>query len=251
MSAETKLRVESPEAGLRLLAIDRPSRRNALDVATYDLMTDAILAAQREADVRAVIVTGANGVFTAGNDLADFQGEEPPGAIAALRYLQTIAACEKPLIAAVEGHAVGIGVTMLLHFDFAFAGRGAKLRMPFAPLGISPEGASTYLLPKIAGTKRATELLMLGDGFDGAVAAEAGIVTAAVDDGTALDHALAAARKVAALPPESVRVTKQLLKRADAAVVKETIAHEGEQFRIRRASPEAQAAFAAFFRKSG
>lgn len=247
--SEQKLRIETPEPGVRLLTIDRPSRRNALDIETYEKLTDAIVAG--EAEARVIVVAGAGGNFTAGNDLRDFQGAPPTGASAAMRFLAAINRCRAPLVAAVEGHAVGIGVTMLLHFDFAFAGRGAKMRMPFVPLGVSPEGASSYLIPKVAGLKRAAELLMLGDGFSGDVAAEAGIVTAAVDDGTALDRAMATARKIAALPPESVRTAKHLIRRGDQSIVQDVMDYEAEQFRQRLASPEAQAAFAAFFAKAG
>lgn len=247
---DAKLRIETPEAGVRLLVIDRPSRRNALDSETYRRLTEAVRAADQDAQVRAIIITGANGNFTAGNDLADFQGAVSPGASAAMEFLNTINLCETPLIGAVEGNAVGIGVTMLLHFDFAFAARGAKMRMPFVPLGLSPEGASSYLIPKVAGVKRAMELLVLGELFDGATAAESRIVTAAVDDGTTLDRALATARKIAALPADSVRVAKHLLKRGETAVVGEVIAYEAQRFKERLVSPEAQAAFAAFFAKS-
>lgn len=247
---EAKVRIETPAPGVRLLVIDRPSRRNALDVETYRRLADAVRAADQDRDVRAIVVSGANGHFTAGNDLADFQGEMSPGASAAMDFLHTINACETVMIGAVEGSAVGIGVTMLLHFDFAYAARGAKMRMPFVALGLCPEGASTYLLPKVAGMKRAAELLILGDLFDGAAAAESRIVSAVVDDGTALDHALATAKKIAAMPADAVRVTKQLLRRGETALIDQTLDYEALRFKERQASPEAQAAFAAFFAKA-
>lgn len=246
---ETKLRIETPSPGVRLLVIDRPSRRNALDLETYQRLTDAVREGDRDPQVRAIVITGAGGHFTAGNDLADFQ-RNPAGASRAVDFLHAINECETALIGAVEGNAVGIGVTMLLHFDFAYAARGATMRMPFVPLGLSPEGASSYLIPKIAGQKRAMELLVLGEPFDGTIAAESGIVTAVVDDGTALDRALAVARKIAALPAESVRVAKHLVKRGETAVIRDAIGYEAERFRERLVSPEAQAAFAAFFAKS-
>jgi enoyl-CoA hydratase/carnithine racemase len=248
---EAKLRIETPDPGVRLLVIDRPSRRNALDGETYQKLTDAIRSAASDGEVRAIVVTGAGSSFTAGNDLADFMGERPPGAVRAMDFLHAINDCAAPLIAAVEGHAVGIGVTMLLHFDFAYAARGAKMRMPFVSLGLSPEGASSYLIPKAAGRKRATELLLLGEAFDGAAAAAAGLVTSAVEDGTALSHALAVAGKVAALPPQSVRVAKALIRRGEIETVRETLDYEALRFDERRRSPEAQAAFAAFFAKKG
>jgi enoyl-CoA hydratase/carnithine racemase len=250
-TAEPKLRMDAPSPGVKLLTIDRASRRNALDIETYTRLTEAIRAASDDKETRCVVIAGAHGNFTAGNDLADFQGPLPQGASAAIHFLEAIAACAAPIVAAVEGHAVGIGVTMLMHFDFAYAGRGARMRMPFVPLGLCPEGASSYLIPKAAGLKRATELLILGESFSGAHAAESGIVTAAVDDGAALDHALATAKKIAALPPESVRLTKHLIRRGEAATILETLHYEGERFKERRLSAEAQAAFAAFFAKAG
>ncbi|MET0606205.1 MAG: enoyl-CoA hydratase-related protein [Beijerinckiaceae bacterium] len=250
VEAEPKLRIETPAPGVRLLIIDRASRRNALDVDTYQRLTRAIHEAGADSQCRVILVTGAHGHFTAGNDLADFQGPLPEGASAAIHFLEAINTCEKPLVAAVEGNAVGIGVTMLMHFDFAFAGRNARMRMPFVPLGLCPEGASSYLIPKAAGRKRATELLMLGDVFSGEAAAASGIVNEAVEDGTALHRAQEVAERIASLPPESVRLTKHLIRRGETAIVSETLHYEGERFKERRASPEAQAAFAAFFARA-
>jgi len=237
------------EAGILTVTMNRPELRNALDAATYRALSAALAAADADAGVRAVVLAGAGGHFTAGNDLRDFQAPaaagEPPG----ITFLKSLAEFGKPLLAAVEGVAVGIGTTLLLHCDLAFAGRGARLRMPFVNLGLCPEGASTLLLPQTVGAKRASEWLMLGREISGAEAAEAGLVTAAVDDGGALRRAMETARELAALPPESVRVTKALLRRPEREAVLATFAAEIEEFQRRRISPEAQAAFAAFFAK--
>src|SRR5690606_16058730 len=131
-----------------------------------------------------------------------------------IRFLQTLAAARKPVVAAVEGHAVGIGTTMLLHCDFAYVAENARLRLPFVDLGLCPEGASTWLLPKIAGTKEAARLLMLGAELDGPGAVRAGIATEAVPAGKAFEAALACARALAAKPPAALRITKRLLRRA-------------------------------------
>jgi enoyl-CoA hydratase/carnithine racemase len=152
-------------------------------------------------------------------------------------------------VAAVEGHAVGIGTTLLLHCDLAYAGAGARFRMPFTALGLSPEGGSSYLLPLVAGSKRAAELLMLGEPFTAEAAATAGLVNAVVPEGTALETALAKARALAALPRTSIAATKQALRRGQDASVARALAEEAEVFHALRRGPEAQAAFAAFLRR--
>jgi enoyl-CoA hydratase/carnithine racemase len=235
-----------------VLTISRPELRNALDTATYRALAEAVGAADRDPEVRAAILTGAGGHFTAGNDLRDFQqlpaeGREPAG----IAFLKALAGCGKPLLAAVEGVAVGIGTTMLLHCDFAFAGAGARFRMPFVPLGLCPEGASTLLLPRAAGAKRAADLLLTGREFGAEEAAAAGVLTAAVPAGAALDRARETARHLASLPPEALRVSKALLRRPDRAQVLEAIDLEFAEFARRLVSEEAQQAFAAFFAQRG
>jgi enoyl-CoA hydratase/carnithine racemase len=243
------VRVADPEPGIRLVTIDRPERRNALDRATYAALAAAFDAAAADATLRAVVLTGAGGCFTAGNDLRDFQDVEAGGDSPGLTFLKALRGCPKPVVAAVEGHAVGIGTTLLLHCDLAYAGDGARFRLPFTALGLSPEGASSYLLPLIAGTKRAAELLMLGEPFGAAEAVAAGLVNAAVPQGTALEVALARARALAALPPASIAATKRALRRGQDASVSRALAEEAEVFHALRRSPEAQAAFAAFLRR--
>lgn len=244
--------IQAREAGVLTLTISRPELRNALDAPTYRALVEALAAADREAAVRAVIVTGAGGHFTSGNDLREFQqplagGGEPAG----IAFLRALVGFGKPLVAAVEGVAVGIGTTMLLHCDFAFAGAGARFRMPFVPLGLCPEGASTLLLPRIAGMKRAADLLLLGREFTAAEALDAGLLTAVAADGGALARAGDAARQLAALPPEGVRVSKALLRRTERQATLEAIDAEMAEFARRLGSEEAQEAFAAFFAQRG
>ncbi len=238
-------------AGVAQITMNLPERRNALDRASYAGLIEAITAAEADESIRAVLLTGAGNCFTSGNDIKDFAaaaaaGEGPRVAI---DFLNAIATTRKPIVAAVEGFAVGIGTTMLLHCDLAFAGATASFRLPFVTLGLSPEGGSSYLLPLVAGGKRAAELLMLGEAFDAATAAEAGLLNAVVPEGTALEHGLARAKALAALPPQSVALTKMLLKRGTAEVVAETIAIEADHFGRRLRSAEAMAAFAAFLKK--
>lgn len=252
--ATASLLVETPEPGIRLLTINRPERRNALDGTTYAALGEGMDAADGDEAIRVIILTGQGAHFTSGNDLHDFQsaaagetsaGETSPG----LAFLHRLHAAKKPIIAAVEGYAVGIGTTMLLHCDMAYAARSARFRLPFAQLGLCPEGASSYLLPLVAGSKKAAELLMLGDIFDGEEALACGLVNGVTETGEALAAALATARRLAALPAESIAATKRLLKRAPDAAIIEAFAVEAVTFMERRKSPEAQAAFAAFFKR--
>lgn len=242
---------ETVAAGVVQVTMNRPDRKNALDRASYAGLIAAIGAAEADASIRAILLTGAGGCFTSGNDIKDFaiaaaSGEGPRIAI---DFLEVISTARKPIVAAVEGFAVGIGTTMLLHCDLAFAARSATFRLPFVTLGLSPEGGSSYLLPLVAGSKKAAELLMLGEAFNAEAAAEAGLVNALVEDGTALEAGLAKAKALAALPPESLALTKMLLKRGSAQAVAETIATEARHFGERLRSPEAMAAFAAFLKK--
>jgi len=243
------VRLSDPEPGIRLVTIDRPERRNALDRATYAGLAAAFEAAGADESLRAVVLTGAGGCFTAGNDLKDFQDVGAGGDSPGLTFLKALRGCPKPVVAAVEGHAVGIGTTLLLHCDLAYAGDGARFRLPFTALGLSPEGASSYLLPLVAGTKRAAELLMLGEPFGAPEAVAAGLVNAAVPAGTALETALGRASALAALPPASIAATKQALRRGQDETVARTLAEEAEVFHALRRGPEAQAAFAAFLRR--
>ncbi|HEY7726199.1 MAG TPA: enoyl-CoA hydratase-related protein [Anaeromyxobacteraceae bacterium] len=244
----------SLEAGVLRLTMNRPEARNALDEASYRALSAALAEADGDAAVGAVVLTGAGGHFTAGNDLRDFQAaaqRRPPGGAAeepaGVRWLKALVAFEKPLLAAVEGVAVGIGTTTLLHCDLAFAGAGARFRMPFVPLGLCPEGGSSWLLPRAAGPKRAADLLLTGREFGAAEAEAAGLLTGVVPDGGALARATEAAGQLAALPPAAVRAGKALLRRAERGPVLEAIGAEMVEFRRLLGSPEAQAAFAAFF----
>ncbi|MGQ3670926.1 enoyl-CoA hydratase-related protein [Xanthobacter sp. TB0136] len=243
------LLITEPHPGVRRLTINRPDRRNALDQATYSALAAALEAAAHDKSVRAVVLTGAGGCFTAGNDLADFQNMPDDEPIAGLAFLDAIVAFPKPLVAAVEGFAVGIGVTMLLHCDLAYAGATTRFRLPFVNLGLCAEGGSSYLLPLVAGTKKAAELLLLGESFSADAARDAGIVNGVTEEGEALAQAEEKAVALAALPAQAVAVTKRLLRHGTADAVGRALVMEAEQFRALRLTPEAQAAFAAFFRK--
>ncbi|MFT4086443.1 MAG: enoyl-CoA hydratase-related protein [Gordonia sp. (in: high G+C Gram-positive bacteria)] len=233
--------------GVRTATINRPDRRNALDTATYLALAAAIRDADDDPSIRVTVLTGAGGVFTSGNDIADFQrakdSDEPRGGTVLVKMLL---GARKPLIAAVEGFAVGIGTTMLLHCDLAFAGRSTVFRLPFVPLGLVPENASSVLLPLAAGSKKAAELLLLGERFTADDAESAGIVNSVVDDGAALDVALDKARALAALPTFAVQNTKALLRRPLAEPMRTAADAENDLFSQALLTDDAQAAFAKF-----
>jgi len=238
--------------GILRVEIFRPEKKNALTGPMYAALADAFVAAERDPAVRVVLIHGQPGVFTAGNDLTDFLdnpplAEDPPAPV--FRFLQAFSTLTKPFVAAITGPAVGIGTTLLLHCDLVYAGVSAKFQLPFVNLGLSPEAASSLLLPVLAGHVRAAEILLLGEAFDAEKAREIGLINAVLPDADVLDHALAQARKLAAQPSASVRLTKQLMKRAQAALIEQTMLEEGRHFRTRLLSPEAKEAFAAFLEK--
>lgn len=232
------------------ITINRPEKMNALTAAMYDAFAGAVLAAEADPEVRVILIEGAGGCFTSGNDLHDFATSPPVGeGSPVFRFLQAISGAQKPIVAAVLGPAVGIGTTMLLHCDLVCAGAGAHFELPFVNLGLCPEAAASLLLPQLTGHQRAAELLLLGEPFGADRAREIGIVNAVFPDGELLQQAWAMARKLAQRPPASVRLTKALLRRGGQRAVAETIAEEGRHFLQRLSSPEAQEAFAAFIEK--
>jgi enoyl-CoA hydratase/carnithine racemase len=232
------------------IEIARPDKKNALTQEMYAAMADALADADGDPKVRVVLIHGTRDCFTAGNDLKDFL-ERPPHSESSPthRFLRGIATFGKPLLAAVNGAAVGIGTTMLLHCDFVYAAPGARFQLPFVPLGLVPEAGSSFLLPYIAGFQRAAELLLLGQPFDAEKAYAAGFVTQVVPEKELLDRARAGALAVAALPPAAVRATKALMRSRVRKRVGEAMAEEGMVFTERLASPEAREAMTAFFEK--
>lgn len=236
--------------GVFHIEMARPEKKNALTAGMYRMLADALTSAEADPAVRVILISGAGGNFTAGNDLADFL-ETPPMDESApvFHFINGFANLQKPFVAAVEGVAVGVGTTMLLHCDLVYAGSAARFVLPFANLGLTPEAASSLLLPLCAGHARAAEMLMLGEPFSAQTALDAGIVNAVLPDGQVLDHAFERCRKLTTQPAASLRLTKQLMKRAQQSLISETMKFEAEVFRQRLVSPEAREAFAAFFEK--
>ncbi len=236
------------QEGTLLVRIHRPERKNALTLAMYAGLTAALDEAMRTPAIRVVLITGSGDSFTSGNDLADFLDHPPSGDDSPVfQFLSALRQFEKPLIAAVNGVAVGIGVTLLLHCDLVYARSGATLQLPFVNLGLCPEAGSSLLLPRLMGYPRAAELLMLGEPFSAEQALDWGLINGLGSDAEAtLDLALAKARRLAGLPAAAVQRTKALLKRADTEAVRDTLALESRHFIELLRSPEATAALQTF-----
>ncbi|HEX7639149.1 MAG TPA: enoyl-CoA hydratase [Burkholderiaceae bacterium] len=236
--------------GVATIEIARPEKKNALTMAMYTAMAEALAAADADPAVRAVLVTGQPGVFTSGNDLEDFMQRPPAGEDSPVfQFMKALAECGKPVVAAVTGAAIGIGTTMLLHCDLVYVSDEARLAMPFVGLGLVPEYASSLLVPQRVGNAKATELLLLGEPFGGERAVEMGFANAVLPAEEVVNHARRMAERFNALPPGAVRESKALIRRGQAALVRETMAVEGEAFGKRLRSPEAMEAFQAFFQK--
>ena len=232
------------------IEIARPEKKNALTQAMYSAMAEALTAANCDAGVRAVLITGQPGIFTSGNDIEDFMQRPPQGSDTPVaRFMQALLDCEKPVIAAVTGGAVGIGTTMLLHCDLVYVSDEARLAMPFVSLGLVPEYGSSLLLPALLGHVKAAEKLMLGEPFSGSDAVDCGIANAVLPAGELVNHARRMAERFNTLPPAAVRETKRLMREPHKARIREVMAAEGALFSSRLRSPEAVEAFQAFFQK--
>lgn len=244
----TDLVLVSQNAGVCEIRLNRPAKRNAITLAMYDVMWDAIVRAEADDTVRVILLTGEGASFTAGNDLMDFMSGPALGdKHGAARFVRLLPKIHKVLMAAVHGSTVGIGVTLLLHCDLVVAARGTRLSMPFVKLGLVPEAASSLLLPKLIGHQRAAELLLLGTTIDAATAFNYGLVNRVVEDGVLLEEARAFARAVAEQPAGALRATKQLLKSETGTTSR--IEEELQAFQERLGSAEFKAAAQAFFAK--
>lgn len=239
------------ERGDEVLAItlSRPERRNAITVAMYAALAEAIESASEDPDVRVVTIRGEGQDFAAGNDLQDFlQG--PPrdmGEIPVWRFLRALVACKVPLVAAVQGNCVGIGTTMLLHCDLVVADETARFSLPFIDLGLVPEAASSLLIPRLAGRRRAARYLLLGESFGVQEAMDIGLVShraAAGELGEVTDKVIA---RLLAKPAQALRETQRLLRENGSNDIGERMEMEGRLFADRLQSDEVKAAITAFF----
>jgi enoyl-CoA hydratase/carnithine racemase len=239
------------DEGICTIRFCRAKKKNAFTVAMYEAIVAGFDEARARPDIRAILLHGSEGVFTAGNDLGDFMKASSldPESSPVVRLLHTLAECEKPIVAAVQGIAIGIGVTMLLHCDLVYAGEGARFQMPFVNLGLCPEAGSSFLLPRLMGPQRAAELLLLGEPFSAALAHEYGLVNQVLADEAVVERARQIAQAIAKKPPSAVRQTKKLMRDGYRASVDKAIAAEAEIFAAGLRSPEAAEAFQAFFQK--
>ena len=231
------------------IQLTRPQKKNALTPAMYDALRQAIERADGDDSIRVLTLTGSGDSFCAGNDLNSFLDD--PGADAAARFIKALARAKTPIVAAVNGVAVGVGLTMLLHCDLVYAAESAQFNFAFIDLGLLPEAASSYLLPRMIGYSRAAELLLLGEPFSAEKARGCGIVTQVVAAGELEALAQSKAAQLAAKPPEALRQTKMLLRRGNAKAVEETMGIELDMIGERLVSDEVREIMQAFFARRG
>lgn len=237
--------------GVLELRFNRPDKKNAITGAMYGALTAALKDASARSAVRAVLVTGEGDIFTAGNDIKDFLAMSggggldgaPPG-----RFIRALATFSKPLVAAVNGPAIGIGTTLLLHCDLVYASPAASLSVPFVDLGLVPEAGSSALLPLRVGFARAAALLLLGEPMEAEAARAAGLVNAVVPAGDLLEHARAQARKLAAKPPAALAATRVLMRGEPGALLAQ-MDREAAAFSEALRGAEAREAFTAFLER--
>jgi enoyl-CoA hydratase/carnithine racemase len=233
------------------ITMARPERRNAITVAMYAALADAIESAADNAAIRLITIEGQGEDFTAGNDLGDFlQAMPEPGSgqdLPVWRLLRALAKNQVPIIAAVHGNAVGIGTTMLFHCDFVLAEEGSRFVMPFVDLGLVPEAASSLLFPHLAGRRKAARYLLLGEPFGPAEAVEMGLASHAVAQGQLKAALEGLAAQLLAKPPEALRQTQKLLRREDTDEILARMELENGHFGERLQSDEVKQAIAAFF----
>jgi enoyl-CoA hydratase/carnithine racemase len=234
----------------RVITMRRPEKKNAITHEMYRAMCEAINSAQDNPDVRCFIITGGSGVFTAGNDVEDFLDTgtskvDASRASNAVKFLHALAHNTKPIIAAVDGIAIGIGTTMLFHCDYVLASKTATFATPFINLGLVPEAASSLLMPRTIGHQRAFAMLVMGRTVDADHAREAGFVNEVVAPGQTEAEARKVARDICELPTEAVAISRKLLKLPPEDMTRR-IDQEAHLFAERMRSPEAVAAFKAF-----
>jgi enoyl-CoA hydratase/carnithine racemase len=236
--------------GILRVELNRPVQKNAMTAGMYTNLAGIFGEADKDEAVRVVLLQGAGDAFCAGNDIGDFLKNPPgPGESPQSALMSALIAFEKPIIAAVQGAAIGGGTTMLTHCDFVYAGESAKFKLPFIDLALVPEFGSSYSIPARLGHLRAAELFLLGEPFGAVRAAELGLVTRVVADKQLLATAMEIAKKLAAKPAGALRASKRLLKQGFIDQVKAAAKVEGREFSERLRSSEAKEAFSAFLEK--
>jgi enoyl-CoA hydratase/carnithine racemase len=236
--------------GVATVTLSRPERRNALNQAMYNALAAALAEADADGRVRVIVLTGAGGYFSAGNDISDFIGfKESENTLPAAAFLQTIHSINKPLVAAVEGGAVGVGATMLQHCDFVYAGRGTRFSFPFVQFGLPLEGGLSLALAQGPMARQVARWVMLGDPFTADEACAAGLLTQVTDDGQALAAANATASRLSALNADALRASKEMIRRGRGPMA-QTMKDEIAFFTKQLAGEATQSALRAFAAKS-
>ena len=244
------INIETTDSVLTI-GINRPEKKNALNGAMYFAVRDALIAGRDDQNVRAVIIYGLGGDFTAGNDLKEFLefASTDQETFPAKEFLDVLIPYSKPVIAAVDGLAVGIGATMTIHCDLVYASEGARFQMPFVNLGLNPEAGSSYALPQLVGYHNAAEIILLGGIVTAKRAYDMGFVNAVVKQSELMDTAMAAAQRITELPPGPIRLAKSMMKKHFNHKIMETNEHEFNSFLDGLSSPEAAEAMHSFMEK--
>jgi enoyl-CoA hydratase/carnithine racemase len=237
-------------SGILSVELNRPSKKNAITAAMYTTLAGIFNDAAADSGIRVVLWHGAGDSFSAGNDVEDFLKNPPgPGESPQAQLMDAFIGFEKPIVAVVQGAAIGGGATMLTHCDFVYAGETARFQMPFINLGLVPEFGSSFSVPARTGHLRAAELVLLGEPFDARRALELGLVTRVVPDKDLMATATATAQKLAAKPIGALRACKRLIKQSSIGQLKEAVKVENREFAERLLSAEAKEAFSAFLEK--
>lgn len=232
--------------GVLHVVFNRPQQRHALTFEMYLQLAWLFTRARDDSEIRVVLLSGAGNYFSAGNDVNDFLEFGADDEFVPAHFLRALARCDKPIVAAVEGGAIGIGATMLMHCDVVYADAQTKFHMPFIDFGLCPEGASSLLMPLNAGYKQAVRWLMLGEQFGAADACAAGLITKVVPDGEAMANATRTVKRLLTLAPLALQQTKRLMRRPGSSKIEETIEIECADFVQLLASEPAQTALSAF-----
>ena len=248
MSEQDSVLIEQSGSILQI-RLNRPARKNAIKQSMYRTIQNALSAADHDDSVRVIVLCGHPDVFSAGNDLLDFASKNQDELMPVITFLRQLVETEKPVVAAVEGLAIGIGVTMLLHCDLVYAAENTRFRLPFVNLGVVPEAASSLIMPRLMGRQRASELLLLGDFFDAQQARDYGVVNAVLPVGTVMGHAMAKAQQLAEQPQKALRFSKMLINKKLQDDIEDRLGEEGMLFSRLLVSDDARNAIATFFQQ--
>lgn len=245
---------QTAENGVQVLQLSRPEKKNALTQAMYQTLSDALESGDKDPSIRAHVIVGTDGVFTAGNDLGDFlahssRDDGGAGLMQVMRFIKLLPNLKKPLLAAVDGLAIGIGTTLLFHCDLVYATPGSTFATPFLDLGLVPEAGSSLLMTERMGYGRAFEMLVMGDTYTAEQMESVGLINEIVDAGKIIDTVMNAGRRLSRKPPEALELSRRLM-RGDLKEINARIDEEAMIFAERLKSKEARQAFEGFLKKS-